>query len=236
MRFLGHGSHAHPVPHVVYVASGAATVTVDEDPVTLRAREAIWLAPDVPHAVRVRHAGMVLGPMLEPDVVPAGRAQALGELPALVDIMTTVLGAGPSTVQQIMPFRLAIGALLRRIGRSHFPLRLPEHPTARSLASDAIDSDGTLEELSRRHHLSSRQVQRIFLEETGLTFTRWRSRARMNRGIAYLHGGGDLSEAAHIAGYRTRAGLLRALSRETGIDSDLLAADPAAALARHGAR
>lgn len=79
--------------------------------------------------------------------------------------------------------------------------------------------------------MSARQVQRIFVTETGWPFSRWRGRARLNAAVAHLAGGGDLAVAARLSGFSTRAGLVKALSRETGIAADRLTADPRAALA-----
>ncbi|MGO1341600.1 MAG: helix-turn-helix domain-containing protein, partial [Cellulosimicrobium funkei] len=90
----------------------------------------------------------------------------------------------------------------------------------------------TLDELADRRHASARHVQRLFVEETGLPFGRWRTRAHLNVAIARLRGGSQLDAAARAAGYATRAGLLRALSRETGQPVADLARDPLAVLDR----
>jgi AraC-like DNA-binding protein len=231
IRFLGHDTHEHDAPHLLYVVSGHADTVLDGEKVRLRRREAAWLAPRVPHAVRLPHDGMVLGPLLDPEAAPSRRVRLLGVVPALVEIMTTLLGAAPGDEQQIAPFRTALGAILLRSDRQYFPVIMPTHPVARVLAHEALRSPGTLEQLAGRHHLSPRQVQRVFLDETGFRFARWRSRARMNAAVSHLVGGGEVASAARAAGYATRAGLLRALSRETGLPVAVLSADPVAALA-----
>ncbi|WP_159502513.1 helix-turn-helix domain-containing protein [Microbacterium sp. 18062] len=231
IRFLGHDTHEHDEPHLIYVVSGSAQLVVDGQALTLRRRESVWLAPHVPHSVRLGEGGMALGPLLDPADAPAQRVRLLGVVPALVDVMTTVLGAAPASAEQIAPFRAALGSILRRVGRQYFPVTLPTHPVAAGLARDAMRTGATLERLAERHRMSPRQVQRVFLDETGLQFARWRTRARLNAAISVLLGGGDLTTAARAAGFATRAGLVRALSRETGARPHDLTADPAAALA-----
>ncbi|MEV0650773.1 AraC family transcriptional regulator [Phytomonospora sp. NPDC050363] len=232
IRFFGHDTHAHDEPHLVYVVTGTAHMVVDDEPVVLRAEEAVWLAPRVPHALRFADQdGMALGPMLADDIVPTGRRRLLGRLPALVTVMTTVLVAAPSTEDQIAPFRTAVGDILRRVGREYFPVTLPIHDVARAIAEESVLGTSTLGELAGRHFMSERQVQRLFVEETGMPFARWRSRARLNAAAAHILGGGRIATATRLSGYATRAGLLRALSRETGAPVAELAADPAAALA-----
>lgn len=231
IRFLGHDTHQHDEPHLVYVVTGSASLLAEGAEWRLGRQEAVWLAPRVPHALRIDPGGMALGPTLTPDDLPKRRVQPLGKVPAIVEVMTTALGAAPGTTEEVQPFRQALGRVLRGISRQHFPLVLPTHPAVRALAREALRTHSvTLETLAERHRMSARQVQRVFLDETGLPFTRWRSRARMNAAVQHVLGGGELTSAARAAGYATRAGLLRALSRESGIPVSVLTANAVEAL------
>ncbi|MGW6719740.1 helix-turn-helix domain-containing protein [Streptomyces sp. NPDC054995] len=231
IRFLGHDTHQHDEPHLVYVVTGDARLLADGEEWRLGRHEALWLAPRVPHALRIEPGGLVLGPLLAPADQPRCRVQPLGVVPALTEVMTTALGAAPATPEQVAPFRQALGRVLRGISRHYFPVVLPVHPAVRALAREALRTPSmTLEQLAERHRMSARQVQRVFLDETGLPFTRWRNRARMNAAVEHLRGGGELTAAARAAGYATRAGLLRALSRESGVPVNELTTDAVGAL------
>lgn len=230
IRFLGHAEHEHDQPHVVYVVSGSAVLTVDGVDLPLRTHEAAWLQAHVPHAVRVRDGGMLLGPMLEGHVAPSVRVVLLGQVPALIDVMTTSMVAAPASMDEVLPFRRALGRVLLNASRPYFRIAWPEHPAARRLAGAALTGTAPLDRLAHEHRMSTRQVQRVFLAETGLSFSRWRTRARLNPAIAHLLGGGDLDAAAQRAGFSTRAGLLKALSRESGLSLETLREDPAEAL------
>lgn len=232
IRFLGHQTHEHDVPHLIHVVAGTAELVVADEPITLRARHNLWLAPQVPHSMRLGEGGMALGPMLSPGTTPPQRVHRLGVVPELTRVMMTVLGAAPATAEQVRPFRDALDAVLGGLSRPHFPVVLPLHPVARAIARETTRSDATLEELARRHHTSVRHVQRLFVEQTGLVYTRWRTRARLNTAIERLKAGHGLLEAARASGYSTRSGLLRALSRESGLPESLLSQDPLAALDR----
>ena len=230
IRFLGHGTHAHDEPHLVHVVTGTAELVVDGAPLTLRTHENVWLAPRVPHAMRLPDGAIALGPVLSPGVEPAHRVRRLGVVPAITSLLTAALCAGPSTPEQVAPFRAALEDVLRDLGGDFFALTPPRHPVARSVADEACGTAATLGELADRRRTSARHVQRLFVEETGLTFGRWRTRARLNVAIARLRGGSGLDGAARAAGYATRGGLLRALSRETGADVRDLARDPVGSL------
>jgi AraC-like DNA-binding protein len=229
IRFHGHDTHAHPVPHLVHVVTGAAEVVADGQTFRLAAKESLWLAPDVPHSARYTPGSVVLGPFLSPSTLPSGRVQRLGVVPRLTQLMATVLGAAPTTAEQVQPFRSALDALLLSLRGEFFALHVPGHPVARAVAR-AASSGRTLDELATAHRSSVRQVQRNFRAETGMPFSTWRARARLNVAIGRLRAGDSLTVAAHAAGYSTRSGLLKALSRETGLPEQALARDPVAAL------
>ncbi|WP_405607422.1 helix-turn-helix domain-containing protein [Streptomyces sp. NBC_01508] len=234
IRFFGHDTHRHDEPHLVYLVSGNARLSTGGEEWRLTRHEAVWLAPHVAHALRIEPGGMALGPTLNPTDLPRCRVQPLGAVPAIIELMTTILGAAPSTAEQVLPFRQALGRVLRGISRPYFPVVPPTHPAVRALAREALRTPAmTLEGLAVQHRMSPRQVQRVFLDETGLPFTRWRNRARMNAAVEHLRGGGELTAAARAAGYATRAGLLRALSRESGVPVSALAADAVGALGGH---
>ncbi|GAA1741850.1 AraC family transcriptional regulator [Aeromicrobium alkaliterrae] len=214
VRLLGHAEHAHEEPHLIHVVTGAAYLTVDGDPVTLRTHESLWLAPDVPHAARYESGSLVLGPLLHDEDVPPVRVQRLGVVPAVVDVMTTILAVAPRTEEQIADLRTALGEVLRSLRAPHFALVVPTHPVAAAVAREARISSAPLDEIAARHGASSRHVQRLFTEQTGLPFHRWRVHARLNTAIARLRAGESMSRAARAAGYETRSGLLKALTRE----------------------
>ncbi len=231
IRFLGHDTHTHDEPHLVHVVAGTAELVVEGVPMTLRTHENLWLAPHVPHSMRLPGDSMALGPVLSRDVEPPGRVHRLGVVPAITSVLTAVMCASPATAEQVAPFRAALEDVLRGVAGDYFPLTLPAHPVARAVADDARRGVATLDELAVRRRASARHVQRLFVEETGLAFGRWRTRAHLNVAIARLRGGSHLDAAARAAGYASRGGLLRALSRETGVPVADLSRDPVAALA-----
>ena len=231
IRFAGHPPHVHQVPHLVHVVAGTGTLTVEGRPLTLATGRAAWIPARVVHGLTLSPGGMAVGPMLSPDAgPPAGVTRVVGPLPALSELITVILCAAPQTPAERAPFRAALEELLRSTVRNFFTLRHPRHPVAAAIAEDAARSGATLDELAESRFTSVRQVQRLFLEETGLTFAQWRTRARLNRAIVTLRSGGSLTTAMTASGFTTRHGLLKALSRECDIPLERLLAEPAADL------
>ncbi|KZM33651.1 helix-turn-helix domain-containing protein [Oerskovia enterophila] len=232
LRFLGHPPHVHDEPHLVYVIAGRGTLAVEGHDILLQVGQSAWIPAGVEHGLTLAEDSMVIGPILSPDAdPPGGRIRVLGASPALAELVMVVLCAAPETDEERLPFRAAFEDVLRSITQEYFPLTFPEHPAAHAIAVEAASFDGTLEALAERQFLSVRHVQRLFVEETGLTFARWRTKARLNRSIVSLRNGESVHQAVHAAGFTTRHGLLKALSRECGIPLERLMTDPHGELA-----
>jgi AraC-like DNA-binding protein len=227
IRFRGHEPHRHPVPHLVYVVAGTGLLTVEGRTLELCQGQGAWLPADVEHGLVLRDGGMAIGPTLGPDAVPpAGRPRVVGPVPALSSLVTVLLCAAPEDDDERVPLRTALEDVLRAATREHFPLTVPEHPVASAIARAAARFDGTLDQLAERHFISVRQVQRLFVDETGLTFARWRTRARLNLAIESLRAGEGMRTAMQVSGFATRHGLLKALGRECGVPPEVLLAAP----------
>lgn len=217
-RFLGHATHSHPEPHLIYVVTGSATLEIGGERVFLGTQSAVWLAPGVPHSARYSPGSLVIGPMLSPTTVPPEPVHRLGSPPALTAVMTALLGVAPSTDEQVAVFRQALDEVLTQLAGPHFALPTPQHPVAAAIAAVAPVSTESLDLLAARHGASSRHVQRLFLAETGISFHQWRVRARLNIAIDRLRSGAPPRRAAAAAGYATPSGLKKALRREADLD------------------
>lgn len=232
VRFFGHPEHAHEVPHIVHMVMGRGRLTVDDAVVTLEPRTSVLLAPDVPHALVLDEHSIALGPFLSPRNTPIERVRRLGVVPALTDLMLARLAAQPYTNDQITVFTDSLDNIVEALLTDAFAVPTPVHPTARQIATLATDSPAALATLCDRYAISPRQVQRLFLSDTGLTFQQWRARSRLNVAVRALRGGSNSESAARTAGFANRTGLLRALSRESGTPIEDLRIDPLAGLRR----
>lgn len=235
VRFLGHETHSHEYPHLIHVVSGAADLVVAGQAMRLGPRENLWLAPHVEHSAKYSQESVVFGPFLSPHTIPPVPVQPLGIIPDLSRLVATILGAGPRTSAEVHTFRVALDDVLNSMQRDYFPVIPPKHPVARAVAQASLTSPATLDALAAGVNTSPRHLQRLFREETGLSFRSWRARSRLNIAVSRLRGGTTLLAAGRSAGYATRAGLLNALSRESGIERGDLARDPIGALDRWSA-
>lgn len=232
VRFFGHTEHVHEVPHIVHMVMGRGRLVVDGSTIVLEPRASVLLAAHVPHALDLDEHSIALGPYLSPRNAPAERVRRLGAVPAITDLMLARLAAQPHTEDQVALFTDSLDDIVSALLADPFAVPTPIHPTARRISEVARDSPDPLATMCERSGISPRQIQRLFLSETGLTFHQWRTRHRLNLAIRALRGGSSGESAARTAGYSNRAGLLRALSRESGTPVDALRVDPLCFLQR----
>lgn len=231
VRFEGHPAHRHEEPQLVHVVVGRAVVTAGGEHLPVAEGEGVWLPGGVEHAVHLEPGGVLAGPLLSAPCSPPDGTPRVVSDPAVHRLVVTLLGVGPDTDEHIGVFRSALERILGTVGSGYFPLRLPTHPAARAIADDAVRCRASLEQLAEAQFVSVRHAQRLFLEQTGLPFATWRSRARLNAAITRLHGGHGVRAALAASGYRTREGLAKALQRECGTTlGELLAAQPGTGL------
>ncbi|WP_165436256.1 helix-turn-helix transcriptional regulator [Amycolatopsis suaedae] len=214
VRFTGHDFHSHDEPLLIWVLAGRGRVRALGEEYVLPAGTGLWLAAGVPHDMSWDVRGVTAGFLLAPGAEPDGGCLLVAD-PALAEAVAAALAAAPGSEEERAPLRAMLTEVLREVAGAPLPLPLPSHEVAGAIAGELLAGDGdTLELLSRRHHISPRQVQRLFLEETGLTFSRWRTRARLNLALTELRAGRSMGQAARRAGYRSRHGLAKALRRE----------------------
>ncbi len=217
VRFLGHAPHRHDQPHLVHLVIGQGVLTLGDREVTMEPRSCVWLAAGVLHGLRLSGRAIALGPVLAEHVTPEDKVEVLGVVPAIHDLMLARMAAAPRTPEQLDRFTHALEEILLGLRREPFAVPNPRHPVARRVGERAMVSAEQLLELVGEEGVSVRQVQRLFLAETGMTFSRWRRRRRLGRAVRVMASGGSASTAARIVGYASSRALLRAMSAESGV-------------------
>jgi AraC-like DNA-binding protein len=98
-------------------------------------------------------------------------------------------------------------------------LPLPRDPRATRAAGLLATSVGTrrsLASIGRAAGASPRTLQRLFAAETGLTFEKWRQRARLIRSVELLSEGRKVTRVALDVGYDSPSAFIAMFRRELG--------------------
>jgi len=106
-------------------------------------------------------------------------------------------------------------------GVESVPLQLP-HPVdsrAKRVVEVLFANPGdqrTLKELCKDCGASKRTVQRLFLEETKMTFAKWRQQLRLLHGLQLLASGEKVTAAALEAGYSSTSAFISMFRKQLG--------------------
>ncbi|WP_235215173.1 MULTISPECIES: AraC family transcriptional regulator [Burkholderia] len=217
--------HRHARAQLVYTTTGIAEVIVGQSLWMIPPRRALWIPPDLPHAMRAR--GQL--EMRTAYVDPRAYRSAHPDRPALVNVSSLLhelivrASSFPIEIRPDGRDDLVIRLMLAEIAWSpEQPLPLPSGQDRRlARVCDAILADPadprTLTEWAREVGASSRTLARLFNAETGLSFSQWRQQARISAARPLLASGRSVIAVAAELGYETTSAFSTVFRRCAGM-------------------
>lgn len=215
--------HFHDRDQLVYASRGVMTVQTEYGAWVVPTHRAVWIPTGVPHSITM--SGTVAMRTL---YLKAGLARSLPRNCCVVNV--------PPLLNELILHACAIGALRQRIDwQRHLievildqlrairmvPLQLPNlsDGRARRVAETLLQKPGNRQPLARickASGASGRTVERLFEEETGMTFGKWRQQLRLMEGMRLLGEGAKVTHAALEAGYSTPSAFIAAFRKALG--------------------
>ena len=224
-RSMGHDTqfepHHHPWGQVTYCASGLLQVTVaDPSPDPTRAMEtttivpssrAVWIPPGASHAVGMLEASQLYTLYIDPSVVPADgwRSRVLVVSPLLREL---VLGMElPHHAGDALRQRAISTLVLAELAHAPTqPLGVPMPDPQRGdrrlrtlceAVLNAPAQHATLAGWAAQSGASERTLARLFRDELGTGFQRWRQQVLLAHALPMLARGTPVSQVAAASGY-----------------------------------
>lgn len=215
--------HFHDRDQLVYASRGVMTVRTEYGAWVVPTHRAVWIPAGVPHSITM--SGTVAMRTL---YLKVGLARSLPRNCCVVNV--------PPLLNELILHACAIGALRQRIDwQRHLievildqlrairmvPLQLPNlsDGRARRVAETLLANPGNRQPLARickASGASGRTVERLFEEETGMTFGKWRQQLRLMEGMRLLGEGAKVTHAALEAGYSTPSAFIAAFRKALG--------------------
>ncbi len=216
-------------PLLFWVHTGRAELQIGDRVRNVPAGAAVWVPAGIAYSIRVDPEAVAFPiPMPAADLPPTLNRIIDFEIPAawqdwLVHQFAHNLGflRGGTAVGAGL-LELVAGAHAKESGASvpYSPPRLPRSAEtleiARTLLRTPAD-DTELSQFARQLKIGVRTLQRRFTEETGLSFVRWRTSARIAAATAYLDAGREIGWTGGQVGFATPAGFTRAFREHTGM-------------------
>jgi AraC-like DNA-binding protein len=216
---LPHGhvipEHSHPEDQLLFASSGVMTLETGQGVWVVPPMRAVWIPADTPHLVRMS------GPVsMRTLYFLPGMCR---RLPAKCFVMN-VSGLLRELILHTCRYvrlnrkhaaeRRIADLLIDQLSEVDLaPLQLPHPMDARAkrvmeaLLADPGDQR-TLERLCRECGASKRTIQRLFVEQTQMTFEKWRQQLRLLHGMRMLASGETVTTAALEAGYNSTSAFI----------------------------
>lgn len=219
------GWHDHARHQLVHPGRGVLQVFTPHGSWVVPSHRAVWLPAGVPHAHRAYGSTRMQTLSFAADVNPLSleRPTVLAVSPLLREVIAALTATEPTGTARQAAERLNLERVvldqLRRI--EALPLHLPAPfddrllDVAALLAADPADPR-TLAALGAAVGASERTLSRLFRQETGMTFSQWRTQLRLHHAVTLLATGVSVGSAAVACGYGSTSAFVEAFRKAFG--------------------
>ncbi|MET9609735.1 AraC family transcriptional regulator [Streptomyces sp. NPDC006512] len=212
----GHPLHVHDFHQFLYVPMGRITVTIGREEHQLDPSVGLWIPAGVWHSARFEPDSLIVVEAFDPE---AHHLPYPG--PAVINVtgaQRTLLLARMRSSEPV-PDDPAVFAALSGGHPDSLPLPQPVSRAAAEVArllSRRPNDPRTATEWARDVYTSSTSLRRSFRDETGLAFSEWRTRLRLNCSLELLAQGLLVGTVAARVGFTSVNGYIAAFRRYFG--------------------
>lgn len=216
--------HAHSRAQLFQIVSGSLRLETVRGTFVVPPERAVFVPSMVAHKVTYLQPTALSYLFFRPDAV-AHLPMTVGvtkTTPLLRELTMAFLDIPRSQSDSARAERLA-AVILDQLGTStELPLYLPMPSSDRlrrmadAMRNDPGDDPG-IADVAAHVAMSTRNFQRRFQSETGLTYRAWRRQARLVRGVELLAEGRPVSDAAYLLGYSSPSAFISAFHQAFGV-------------------
>jgi AraC-like DNA-binding protein/mannose-6-phosphate isomerase-like protein (cupin superfamily) len=216
-------SHAHNWHQLIYASEGVMWVHTAQGDWVVPPNRAVWVPAEVEH--RIEMTGTVL---VQTIYLSAERCfdvphecSAVNVSPLLRELIRHIVKLG--TLDRCDPARARLaGVLIDQLQMlPAIPLQLPLPTDARACRAVAWlranpDDPGLIKQMAKRVAMSPRTLERVFRDETGMTFGKWRQQLRLLQAMRLLAAGHAVTAVALDVGYESPSAFVAMFRRTLG--------------------
>ena len=202
--------HYHDRDQLVYASRGVMTVRTGAATWVVPPYRAVWIPASVPHTIAMSGGVAMRTLYLKPRLAKKLPRDCcvINVTPLLRELILHACGAGALRIGAQAQGHL-IGVIVEQLKAVQtIPLQLPHLSDPRAVrvaeAFTANAADGrTLAAICKNSGASKRTIERLFRQEVGMTFGKWRQQLRLMQAMRLLAEGAKVTHAALEAGYST---------------------------------
>jgi len=209
--------HAHGWAQIVFAEAGLMRLLAGRDEFVIPPAMAVRVPAGLTHEIRMASAARMRTLYLAPALDDGGETRVLAVTPFFRELIRRVVALGPLRADEAE--HAAFAAIVAREAReaAALPLTLRRPVDARAArAADCADARVSLAAIACDAGASVRTLQRLFLDETGMSFAQWRTQRRLLTATAALASGASVTRAAESAGYESVSAFVAAFRRQFG--------------------
>ncbi|HJE67171.1 helix-turn-helix transcriptional regulator [Pseudomonas oryzihabitans] len=217
--------HVHDQAHLMYTVNGVLEVTTHEGVWYVPPKQAIWIPPRIEHQARANgEATLQVVIIALPSGLPCPQAATRMVLisPLLRELLRCLRRGGAAYGEAELGSHVRALMLAELVFLEETALHLPALADRRlrtiqtSLHADPAD-DTALATWAQQLHLCSRSLARLFLKETGTSFSTWRQHTRLMLALPRLAAGEPVTRVALDLGYASPSAFTRMFRRVLGV-------------------
>ncbi len=215
--------HFHDRDQLVYASRGVMTVRTGDGAWVVPTHRAVWIPAAVPHSITMSGVVAMRTLYLKPRLARSlPRSCRVVNVPFLLRDLILHACTFPALNKAIKRHRHVIDLIVDQLETIEMvSLRLPNptDPRAQRIAevlfADPSDRR-TLKHFCRIAGASKRTLERLFLDDVGMTFGKWRQQLRLMQAMRFLAEGAKVTHAALEAGYSTPSAFISMFRKTLG--------------------
>ncbi len=215
--------HSHPEDQLLFASTGVMTLRTRQGVWVVPPLRALWIPANTPHGVAVSGLVSMRTLYLRPGLCRAfpHKCLVLHVSPLLRELILHACLLSKLSKRTATDRRI-IGMIVDQLKAvESVPLQLPQPADSRAVRVASILSSNpgdrrTLEHFCRDCGASKRTIQRLFLEETGMSFAKWRQQLRLLHSLQLLARGEKVAVAALESGYDSASAFISMFRKQLG--------------------
>jgi AraC-like DNA-binding protein/quercetin dioxygenase-like cupin family protein len=218
-----HVQHTHRKGQLMYTLRGVIHCEIEAGIWIVPRQCALWIPGGMPHAARGSGEAEVYCLLIDPDAASALPSQCCTlAVSGLLHELISKAVSFPQLYEVNGAQGRLIGTLLDELAQApieglHLPM--PQDPRLRRLADSLLANPGdkaTLGQWAVRIGMSERSMTRLLLEESGLSFGRWRRQLHVILSLQRLARGESVQRVALYLGYENASGFITMFRKAIG--------------------
>lgn len=216
--------HVHEENQIMWITQGSAMISSAMGSWMVAPGNAIWMPADTVHSMAMAAPAEFHSVYLMPEVGLRESRWAFSHTFEMDDLLAALIGRLElRTLSDVQRGRCVdvLVDVLDESAISSGTVPLPRDERAATVAAAILSDPADRRELrfwADELSISTKTLARAFRSETSLTFSAWRTRARLSASLTLLASGVSVEQAAREVGYLTTSAFIAAFRAQIGIN------------------